>query len=147
MQSRHNKNVTRLTTQGCDNIVISWLYRTCWNNFVTCLIIPTTLLQVVNSLFQTCRQLGTSIAKTTCWQTCHKMWDFCLCILEEYLFTWWKFRVEFLYMPTFSNAAMFMPKCAKCLAKNGSSIMSSSAYENISARWTICNDNPVGNVH
>ena len=50
-------------------------------------------------------------------------------------------------MSTFSNAAMFMPKCAKCLAKNGSSTMSSSAYENISARWTICNDNPVGNVH
>ena len=29
-------------------------------------IIATRLLQVVNSLFQTCRQLGTSSANTTC---------------------------------------------------------------------------------
>jgi hypothetical protein len=46
-----NKNVTRLTTQGCKNIVISWLYRTCWN-----------------SLLHTCWQLGTSSANTTCWR-------------------------------------------------------------------------------
>jgi hypothetical protein len=46
-----NKNVTRLTTQGCNNIVISWLYRTCWNNLATSLIISTRLLQIVNSLF------------------------------------------------------------------------------------------------
>ena len=46
-----NRNVTRLTTQGCKNIVISWLYRTCWN-----------------SLFHTCWQLGTSSANTTCWR-------------------------------------------------------------------------------
>jgi hypothetical protein len=50
----NNKNVTRLTTQGCNNIVISWLDRTCWNNLATSLIISTRLLQVVNSLFQTC---------------------------------------------------------------------------------------------
>jgi hypothetical protein len=49
-----NKNVTRLTTQGCNNTAISWLYRTCWNNLVTSLIISTRLLQIVNSLFQTC---------------------------------------------------------------------------------------------
>jgi hypothetical protein len=55
-------------TQGCNNIVISWLYRTCWNNLATSLIISTKLLQVVNSLFQTCWQLGTSSAKTTCWR-------------------------------------------------------------------------------
>jgi hypothetical protein len=73
-----NKNVTRLTTQGCNNTAISWLYWiwTCWNNLVTSLIISTRLLQVVNSLFQTCWQLGTSSANTTCWQTCYKMWDF-----------------------------------------------------------------------
>jgi hypothetical protein len=67
------KNVTRLTTQGCNNIVISWLYRTCWNNFVTSLITSTRLLQIVNSLFQTCWQLVTSIAKTTCWRLVDKL--------------------------------------------------------------------------
>jgi hypothetical protein len=40
-------------TQGCNIIVISWLYRTCWNNLATSLIVSTRLLQVVNSLFQT----------------------------------------------------------------------------------------------
>jgi hypothetical protein len=65
-----NKNVTRLTTQGCNNTAISWLYRTCWNNCVTSLIININkgLLEIVNSLFQTCWQLGTSIANTSCWQ-------------------------------------------------------------------------------
>jgi hypothetical protein len=67
IQSWYNKNVTRLTTQGCNNIVISWLYRTCWNNLATSLIISTRLLQIVNSFFQTCWQLGTSNANTTCW--------------------------------------------------------------------------------
>jgi hypothetical protein len=68
IQSWYNKNVTRLTTQGCNNTVISWLYRTCWNNIVTGLIISTRLLQIVHSLFQTCWQLGTSSANTTCWR-------------------------------------------------------------------------------
>ena len=63
-----NKNVTRLTTQGYNNTAISSLYRTCWNNLVTSLIISTRLLQIV-----------TSSAKTTCWQTCYKIWDFCVC--------------------------------------------------------------------
>jgi hypothetical protein len=69
IQSWYNNNVTRLTTtQACNNIVISRLYRTCWNNLATSLIISTRLLQVVNSLFQTCWQLGISSANTTCWQ-------------------------------------------------------------------------------
>jgi hypothetical protein len=68
-----NKNVTRLPTQGCNNTVISWLYRTCWNNLVTSLIISTRLLQVVNSLFQTCWQLVTSSAKTTYWWLVDKL--------------------------------------------------------------------------
>ena len=59
IQSWYNKNVTSLTTQGCNNIAISWLYRTCWNNLATSPIIATRLLQVVNGLFQTCWQLGT----------------------------------------------------------------------------------------
>jgi hypothetical protein len=66
---RHKVDDTRLTTQGCNNIVIiSWLYRTCWNNFATSLIIQQGCLQIVNSLFQTCWQLGTSSANTTCWR-------------------------------------------------------------------------------
>jgi hypothetical protein len=64
-----NTNVTRLTTQGYNNIVISWLFRICWNNLATSLIMPSSLLQVVTSLFQTCWQLGTtSSAHTTCWR-------------------------------------------------------------------------------
>ena len=54
-------------TQGCNNIVISWLYRACWNNFVTSLIISTRLLQIVNILFQICWQLV--LLTTACWQT------------------------------------------------------------------------------
>ena len=67
IQSRYNKKVTRFTTQGCNSIVISWLYRTYWNNLATTLIMPSSLLQVVNSSFQTCWQLGTSAVNTTCW--------------------------------------------------------------------------------
>jgi hypothetical protein len=37
------------------------------------------ILQVVNSLFHTCWQFGTSNANTSCWQTCYKMWDYCVC--------------------------------------------------------------------
>jgi hypothetical protein len=79
------KNVTRFTTRGCNNIVISWLYdRTCLNNLVTGLIISTRLLQIVTSFFQPCWQLGTSSSNmhnllTACWQTCYKMWDFYAC--------------------------------------------------------------------
>ena len=36
-------------------------------------------IQIVNCLFQTCWQLVTSSAKTTCFETCYKMWDFCVC--------------------------------------------------------------------
>jgi hypothetical protein len=76
IQSWYNKNVTRLTTQVCNNIVIPWLHRTCWNNLATSLIISTRLLQVVNSLFQTCWQLGTSSAKTTCWRLATRCFQF-----------------------------------------------------------------------
>jgi hypothetical protein len=44
VQSWYNKNVTRLTTQGCNNIVMSWLNRSCWNNFTISLIISRRLL-------------------------------------------------------------------------------------------------------
>jgi hypothetical protein len=63
----YSHDITRML-QRCNNIVISWLYRTCRNNLATSLIISIRLLQVVNSLFQTCWQLVTSSAKTTCWQ-------------------------------------------------------------------------------
>ena len=65
IQSWYNKNVTRLTTQGCSNIVIS-LLQPCRDNLVTSLITSTRLLQFVNSLFQTCWQLVASRANTTC---------------------------------------------------------------------------------
>ena len=63
-QSRYNKNVTRLTTQVCNNIVISRLYRTCWNNLVS-----TKLLQLLTRLsILVDNWLGTSSANTTCWR-------------------------------------------------------------------------------
>ena len=58
-----SKTVARLTTEGCKNFIISMLLlgQPCYksDNQVK-------LLQVVNSLFQTCCQLGTNSAKTTC---------------------------------------------------------------------------------
>ena len=68
VQPWYNKNVTRLTTQCCNNIFISWLYQTCWSNLATSLIISTRLLPIVNSLLHTCWQLGSSSANTTCWR-------------------------------------------------------------------------------
>jgi hypothetical protein len=58
-----------LTTQGCNNIVTSWLYRTCRNNLATSLIISTSLLQVIKTAFSklVTEQLGTSSANTTWW--------------------------------------------------------------------------------
>jgi hypothetical protein len=85
IQSRYNKNVTRLRTQCCNNIVIWWLYRTCWNNLATIMIVSTRLLQVVNSLFQTCWQLGTSSANTTCWRLVGRLATRCeifTCVVE-----------------------------------------------------------------
>ena len=48
---------------GCNNIVIPWLYRTCWNNLVTSLIISTRLLPIVNSLFQTVDNLWQAVRR------------------------------------------------------------------------------------
>jgi hypothetical protein len=89
IQSWHNKNVTRLTTQknGSNHIVTSWVYRTCWNNFATNLIISTRLLQVVSSLFHTCWQLGTSSADTTCWRLVGRLATRCeifVCVIHAF---------------------------------------------------------------
>jgi hypothetical protein len=54
IQSWYNNIVTTLCRQTWNILVISWLYRTCQNNFVTSLIMPSSLLQGVNSLFRTC---------------------------------------------------------------------------------------------
>ena len=77
--------VTRLFQQGCYNhdttilvqpcvvnLVTFLLYHDCIklnrkNDLITSLIMPSSLLQVVNNLFQTCyNKLGTSSANTTC---------------------------------------------------------------------------------
>jgi hypothetical protein len=60
LQGWRHKVVTILLYQDCIGLV--------GTNFATSLIISTRLLQVVNSLFQTCWQLGTSSANTTCWR-------------------------------------------------------------------------------
>jgi hypothetical protein len=73
-----NKNVTRLTTQGCNNIVISWLYRTCWNNPATSLIIRW--------------QVGTSSANTTCWRLVGRLATRCetfACEYDDPIFLTW----------------------------------------------------------
>jgi hypothetical protein len=83
MQSWYNKNVTRLTTQGCNNVVVCRLYRTCWNNLATSLIIS----KGCYKLLTTCSLLVTTTwdkqcehnLLTACWQTCYKMWDFYVC--------------------------------------------------------------------
>ena len=66
------KIVTKLTTQGCNNISYTLyhdcLYQSCRENLVTSLIVPSNLLQVVNSLFQTSWNKATSSANTTCQQ-------------------------------------------------------------------------------
>ena len=43
---------TKLTTRCCNNIFISWLCRSCWNNLVTSQIVSSSMLQVFNNLFQ-----------------------------------------------------------------------------------------------
>jgi hypothetical protein len=55
IQSWHNNIVTTLCHQHCNILVYHDCIRlNCSNNLVTNLIMPSSLLQVVNSLFQTC---------------------------------------------------------------------------------------------
>ena len=55
------------------------LYQSCWNNLVTGLIVPSSLLQFVNSLFQTCsNKFGTSSANTSCQQLVNRLVTTCL---------------------------------------------------------------------
>ena len=55
------------------------MIKTCWNSLVTGLIMPSSLLQVVNCLFQTCyNKPGTSSANTTCWQLVNRLVTTCL---------------------------------------------------------------------
>jgi hypothetical protein len=61
IQSWYNKNVTRLATQGCNNIVISRLYRTCWNNLATSLIISTRLFKLLTACSKLVDNLGQAV--------------------------------------------------------------------------------------
>ena len=55
------------------------LYPSCWNNLVTGLIVPSSLLQFVNSLFHTCsNKFGTSSANTSCQQLVKRLVTTCL---------------------------------------------------------------------
>ena len=55
------------------------LYQSCWNNLVTGLIVPSSLLQFVNSLLQTCsNKFGTSSANTSCEQLVNRLVTTCL---------------------------------------------------------------------
>ena len=55
------------------------LYQSCWNNLVTGLTVPSSLLQFVNSLLQTCsNKFGTSSANTSCQQLVNRLVTTCL---------------------------------------------------------------------
>ena len=55
------------------------LYQSCWNNLVTGLIVPSSLLQFVNNLFQTCsNKFGASSANTSCQQLVNRLVTTCL---------------------------------------------------------------------
>ena len=60
-------------TQVCSNNLLLWLYHFCCNNLVTNLV-PSSLLQVINSVFQTCSNNLKQAAQTklvkACEQTC-----------------------------------------------------------------------------
>ncbi len=59
-----------------DNIVITWLFQSCWNNLVTSLIVLSSLLRIVNSLFLTCSNnldFGAGGANTTCWRLVNRL--------------------------------------------------------------------------
>ena len=60
------------------------LCQSCWNNLVTGLIVPSSLLQFVNSLFQTCaNKFGTSSANTSCQQLVNRLVTTCLQICSN----------------------------------------------------------------
>jgi hypothetical protein len=91
-------------TQGCNNIVISWLYRTCWNNLALSLIISTRLLQIVHTHSLHVPNLLTTWDKqcehnllTACWQTCYKMWDSCG------VYTWELTRARWIWYGTIAK--------------------------------------------
>ena len=69
-QACYNHDITILL-QPCvvnlETFLLSCLYQTCLNNLVTSLIMPSSLLQVVNNLLKACHdKLETSSANTTC---------------------------------------------------------------------------------
>jgi hypothetical protein len=79
LQGSPHKVVTILLFHDCIGLVGTTLQR-------TSLIMPSSLLQVVNSFFQTCWQLGTSSANTTCWRLVGRLATRCetfACVVQE----------------------------------------------------------------
>ena len=74
------------------------LYQSCWNNLVTGLIVPSSLLQFVNSLFQTCsNKFGASSANTSCQQLVNRLVTTCLQVCSNLcVFTCVGFRLFLL---------------------------------------------------
>ena len=81
------KIVTKLTTQGCNDTVISSRYQSCWNNLVTSRIVLASLLQAVNKLFHgnLFQQLRTSNANTTCQQLVNRPVTTCFASLLQFV--------------------------------------------------------------
>ena len=82
-QGCYNHDITILLQPCVVNLVTFLLYYDCIrlvrNNLVTSLIMLSSLLQVVNNLFQTCdNKLGPSSANTTCWQLVNRLVTTCL---------------------------------------------------------------------
>jgi hypothetical protein len=75
----YSHDITRMLQGWRREVATILLYRTCWNNLTSDIIrlvvtynksdnIDKVVPTVINKLFQTCWQLGTSSANTTCWR-------------------------------------------------------------------------------
>jgi hypothetical protein len=72
LYDRYNLTVCNKLLRACCNQLVNNLWRAddirLLEQLVASLLVSSTLLQDDNNLFQTCQQLGTSSANTSCWQ-------------------------------------------------------------------------------
>jgi hypothetical protein len=82
LQSCSNKSDTVIIQQECYKVEGTKLQQYCYIMTVLDLL-EQPCNRLVNSLFQTCWQLGISSVNTTCWRLVgSKMWDFCVCTVR-----------------------------------------------------------------
>ena len=87
-------NINKLVTSCLNNlynIVISWLFRTCWNNLATNLIISTSLLQLLTTYIQYCYIMTVSdLLEQPCYKSdnINKLVTSCLNNLYNIVISW-----------------------------------------------------------